>query len=39
MDHAVTTLTDPHTDLAPGQTIRIAAQNPLYFDANGVRIT
>ena len=38
-DHDVTTLTDPHTDLAPGQTIQIAAQNPLFFDADGARIT
>ncbi|MEO1139437.1 MAG: TOBE domain-containing protein, partial [Pseudomonadota bacterium] len=39
MDHDVTTLTDPHTTLAPGQTIQIAAQNPLFFDAAGARIT
>ena len=38
-DHDVTTRTDPHTDLAPGQTIQIAAQNPLFFDAAGARIT
>ena len=38
-DHDVTTLTDPHTDLAPGQTIQIAAQNPLFFNAAGARIT
>ena len=39
MDHDVTTLTDPHTNLTPGQTIQIAAQNPLFFDADGARIT
>ena len=38
-DHDVTTLTDPHTSLTPGETIQIAAQNPLFFDASGVRIT
>ncbi len=38
-DHDVITLTDPHSSLAPGETIRIAAQNPLFFDAEGVRIT
>ena len=39
MDHDVTTLTDPHTSLVPGQTIKIAAQNPIFFDASGARIT
>jgi len=37
-DHDVVTLTDAHTELAPGDTIRIAAQVPLYFDADGARI-
>ncbi|MEE4189613.1 MAG: ABC transporter ATP-binding protein [Roseobacter sp.] len=37
-DLDVTTLTDPHTTLAPGETIQIAAQNPLFFDAQGDRI-
>ena len=37
-DHDVVTLTDPHTDLAPGQTIRIAPQNPVYFGADGARV-
>ena len=36
--HAVTTLTDPHTDYTPGATIRIAPRNPLYFDAAGARV-
>ena len=35
----VVTLTDPHTDLAPGQTIRIAPKNPVYFGADGARVT
>lgn len=39
VDHDVTTLTDSHTKLVPGQTIQIAAQNPLFFDADGARIT
>ena len=38
-DHDVITLTDPHTDLAPGQTIQIAPDNPVFFDAQGARIT
>ena len=37
-DLDVVTLTDPHTDLAPGQTIKIAPQNPVYFDADGARV-
>ncbi len=35
----VITLTDPHSALNPGETIRIAAQNPIYFDAEGNRVT
>ncbi|MCH5376118.1 MAG: ABC transporter ATP-binding protein [Planctomycetes bacterium] len=38
-DHDVITVTDPHTTLAPGETIQIAARNPLFFDAAGARIT
>ncbi len=38
-DHDVITLTDPHTDLQPGQIILIAPENPVYFDAEGARIT
>lgn len=38
-DHDVITLTDPHTDLSPGETIRIAPDNPVYFDAEGARIS
>ena len=38
-DHDVITLTDAHSTLAPGETIRISAQNPIFFDASGARIT
>ena len=33
------TLTDPHSSLAPGETIRITPQNPIFFDADGNRVT
>ncbi|MFN3577339.1 MAG: ABC transporter ATP-binding protein [Tabrizicola sp.] len=36
--HALITLTEPHTPLQPGQTVRIRPQNPLWFDAAGNRI-
>jgi multiple sugar transport system ATP-binding protein len=36
--HALITLTDPHTPLQPGQTVRIRPHNPLWFDAAGNRI-
>lgn len=36
--HDIITLTDPHTDLEPGDTIKIQPRNPLYFDAVGSRI-
>ncbi len=32
------TLTDPHTKLTRGDTLSFLPRNPLYFDANGVRI-
>ena len=38
-EHDVITLTDPHTNLAPGETLQIAPHNPLYFDAQGARIS
>ena len=38
-DHDVITLTDPHTSLTPGETIQIAPENPVFFDAAGARIT
>ena len=37
-DHDVITLTDPHTTLAPGETIQIAPLAPIFFDADGARI-
>lgn len=33
------TLADPHTGLAPGETIRVTAQNPIFFDADGNRVS
>ncbi|MFZ2101793.1 MAG: ABC transporter ATP-binding protein [Oricola sp.] len=36
--HDVVTLTDPHTPLDSGQSIAIAPKNPLFFDADGLRI-
>ncbi|WP_299656253.1 ABC transporter ATP-binding protein [uncultured Tateyamaria sp.] len=38
-DHDVITLTDPHTKLNAGETIQIAPDNPVFFDAAGARIT
>ncbi|GGX51069.1 ABC transporter ATP-binding protein [Tateyamaria omphalii] len=38
-DHDVITLTDPHTSLSAGETIQIAPENPVFFDASGARIT
>lgn len=35
----VITLTDPHSTLLPGETIRIAPRNPIFFDAQGARIS
>ncbi|WP_339947985.1 ABC transporter ATP-binding protein [uncultured Albimonas sp.] len=36
--HALVTLADPHTALAPGDAVPVAPRNPLYFDAAGARI-
>ena len=36
--HALITLTDVHTPLAQGSAIAIQPQNPLWFDASGIRI-
>ncbi len=36
--HAIVTLTNAHSRLEPGDTIRIQPRNPLYFDADGARI-
>ena len=37
-EHALMTLTDAHTQLSTGDTFALSPQNPLYFDADGVRI-
>jgi len=37
-DADLITLTNPHTTLAKGDTVKIAPQAPLYFDASGDRI-
>ena len=36
--HDIVTLTDPHSRLEPGDTVRIEPRNPLYFDTAGARI-
>lgn len=36
--YALVTLADPHTPLAPGDTVAVRPANPLYFDSNGLRI-
>jgi multiple sugar transport system ATP-binding protein len=36
--HEMITLTDPHTEARPGDTLLIRPQNPLWFDASGNRI-
>lgn len=37
-NHDLITLAEPHTKLKPGEKIAIAPDNPLYFDANGLRL-
>ncbi len=37
--HPIITLTDVHTRLKQGDTIRISPRNPLWFDASGHRLT
>lgn len=37
--HEITTLTDVHTDLEPGDVVAIEPRNPLYFDAAGDRLS
>ncbi len=37
--HDLITLTDPHTRLMAGETLAIAPKNPLFFDAEGNRLT
>jgi len=36
--HEVVTLTDPHSPLRPGETVKLQPRDPLYFDADGRRI-
>ena len=36
--YSLITLTEPHTALKPGQTLKIRPHNPLWFDASGTRI-
>ncbi len=36
--HDIITLTDPHSTIAPGSTLHIRPQNPLWFDAAGARL-
>jgi len=36
--HAITTLTDVHTPLKPGDPVAVHPRAPLYFDAGGARI-
>ena len=37
--HDLITLTDPHSTLAKGDVLHISPRSPLYFDANGDRIS
>jgi len=37
--HAITTVVDPHAEYTPGSNIKIAPRDPLYFDAQGKRIS
>jgi multiple sugar transport system ATP-binding protein len=37
-NHDITTLTDAHTELAPGDSLAIQPMNALYFDAAGQRV-
>lgn len=36
-DHAIVTVTDPHTRLQPGDIVKICPHRPYYFDATGQR--
>ena len=36
-DHAIVTVTDPHTRLQPGDIVKIRPHRPYYFDATGQR--
>ena len=37
-DHDIITVTDPHTRLKSGDTVRITPRKPFYFNSNGDRI-
>jgi multiple sugar transport system ATP-binding protein len=37
-EHCLVTLTDPHSSLTPGETLKIRPEKPLWFDAGGNRI-
>ena len=37
--HDLVTVTDAHTSLASGDTLKIKPEKPFYFDAGGVRVT
>ena len=37
--HPLITLTDPHTGLSAGDQFAVMPKNPLFFDANGTRLT
>lgn len=36
-EHADTTLSDPHSALTPGETVRIAPHDPIFFDRDARR--
>jgi multiple sugar transport system ATP-binding protein len=36
--HELITLTDAHSPLSPGDAIAIRPENPLWFDASGLRV-
>jgi len=37
-DHDIITVTDAHTPLRTGDTVKVKADRPFYFDAAGARI-
>lgn len=37
-DHDIITVTDPHTRLSPGETVKIRPLRPYFFDATGARL-
>ena len=38
-DHDIITLTDPQNNITSGTTIHISAHNPIFFNAQGERVT